>query len=632
MANGSDDGAVNSAAALLQAALEHHRAGRLPEAEPLYRQVLAVDPGHARALHLLGFLAYQSGLNERAIELIGKAIEQNPAEAACHSDLGLALQAEGRLDEAAAAYGRALALDPELAQAHYNLGNALQEMGRLGAAISCYERALGLSPDYAEAHCNLGIALRKQGKLAEALPCFGRALALKWDYPGAHCNLGNVLLDQGRLEAALAAYRRALAFDPNHVPAHTALLLSLSYHPATSIETLVAEHRNFDARHARRLLPVPVSHANDRSPDRRLRIGYVSPDFRAHSVAWFLEPVLRAHDRAAVELFCYAELAQPDSVTEMLQPLADRWRMTFGRSDAAVAAQIRADAIDILVDLAGHTAGNRLLVFARKPAPVQASWLGYPATTGLSAIDYRLVDAVTDPPGTADPQANEQLVRLPGGFLCYRPARDLRAPVPPPCLTGQAVTFGSFNNPAKLCEATLDAWAALLRRLPEARLLLKGKPFCDEATRALMLARFAERGIAPERIELVGWLADPAEHMMLYDRIDIALDPFPYNGTTTTCEALSMGVPVVSLRGDRHAGRVGASLLGQVGLPELVAGSVEDYLAIAAGLAADPQSLAALRSSLRARMLSSPLCDVSGFTRRLEATYRSLWQAWCAAQ
>ena len=613
-------------------AIQHHRAGRLADAEQLYEQILALDPAHARALHLLGFLAYQSGRNDRAVALIGKAIEQNPADASCHSDLGLALQADGRFEEAATAYGRALALDPQLAQAHYNLGNALQEMGRLSDAVSCYERALGLRPDYAEAHCNLGIAFRKQGKLAEALPCFGRALALKWDYPGAHSNLGNVLLDQGRLDAALAAYRRALGLDPNHLPAHTALLLSLNYHAAIAIETLVAEHRNFDAQHARRLLPVPAFHANDRSPDRRLRIGYVSPDFRAHSVAWFLEPVLRTHDRGAVDLFCYAELAQPDSVTAILRPLADQWRMTYGRSDAAVAAQIRADAIDILVDLAGHTAGNRLLVLARKPAPVQVSWLGYPATTGLSAIDYRLVDAVTDPPGTADGQASEQLVRLPGGLLCYGPPRDLRAPLPPPCLASQAVTFGSFNNPAKLSEASLDAWAALLRQLPTARLLLKGKPFCDEATRALTLARFAERGIAAERIELVGWLANPAEHMMLYDRIDIALDPFPYNGTTTTCEALWMGVPVVSLRGDRHAGRVGASLLGQVGLPELVADSFEHYLAIAAGLAANPQGLATLRSSMRARMLSSPLCDVSGFTRELEQTYRSLWQAWCAAQ
>ena len=269
------------------------------------------------------------------------------------------------------------------------------------------------------------------------------------------------------------------------------------------------------------------------------------------------------------------------------------------------------------------------MAFARKPAPVQASWLGYPATTGLSAMDYRLVDAVTDPPGIADAQASERLVRLPGGLLCYTPARDLGAPPAPPCLAAGSVTFGSFNNPAKLSEATLDGWAALLQRLPAARLLLKGSPFRDPGTRGLYRARLVQRGVAAERVELVGWIASPAEHLALYDRVDIALDPFPYNGTTTTCEALWMGVPVVSLRGDRHAARVGASLLRRVGLDELVADSVEAYIAIAAGLAEKPQELAALRSSLRPRMLASPLCDTAGFTRSLEAAYRAMWQRWC---
>jgi protein O-GlcNAc transferase len=299
-------------------------------------------------------------------------------------------------------------------------------------------------------------------------------------------------------------------------------------------------------------------------------------------------------------------------------------------SDEALAERIRHDGIDILVDLVGHTAMNRLLVFARRPAPIQVTWLGYPNTTGLTAIDYRLVDAVTDPEGEADALASETLVRLPGGFLCYGGHGGAPAPGPAPCLATGTVTFGSFNSPPKLSAATLDAWAQVLARLPESRLLLKGKPFADAATRALYLGRLAERGVAPERVELAAWLPDQA-HLALYDRIDIALDPFPYNGTTTTCQALWMGVPVVALRGDRHASRVGASLLTQIGLTDLIADSVEAYVETAIALAGDPARLADLRHSLRPRMAASPLCDATGFARKIEQAYRTMWQRWCEA-
>jgi predicted O-linked N-acetylglucosamine transferase (SPINDLY family) len=285
------------------------------------------------------------------------------------------------------------------------------------------------------------------------------------------------------------------------------------------------------------------------------------------------------------------------------------------------------------VDLAGHTASghaakSRLLVFARKPAPVQVTWLGYPNTTGLKAIDYRMVDEVTDPVEEADAFASETLVRLPGGFLCYGGDDGAPAPGPVPSLTTGTVTFGSFNSPPKLSPATLDAWAQVLTRLPEARLLLKGKPFADAATRALYHGRLAERGVGPERVELAPWLPEQA-HLALYDRIDIALDPFPYNGTTTTCQALWMGVPVVALRGDRHASRVGASLLTQIGLPDLIADSIGAYVEIAVALAGDPARLADLRHSLRLRMAASPLCDAGGFARKTEHAYRTMWQRWC---
>jgi predicted O-linked N-acetylglucosamine transferase (SPINDLY family) len=307
-----------------------------------------------------------------------------------------------------------------------------------------------------------------------------------------------------------------------------------------------------------------------------------------------------------------------------LQGLADHWLVTVGLSDDELAERVRTDGIDILVDLAGHTANSRLRVFARKPAPVQVTWLGYPNTTGLEAIDYRLVDVVTDPVGEADAFASETLVRLEGGFLCYGGLKGTPEPRVPPCVTTGTVTFGSFNNPAKVSAATFDAWATLLGRLPQARLLMKGKPFADAGTRALFLARFGERGVAADRIELMAQLPGVAAHLAVYHRVDIALDPFPYNGTTTTCEALWMGVPVVTLRGNRHAGRVGASLLSQLDLPDLIANSVEEYGEIAVSLASRPARLIELRSSLRPRMVASPLCDGRAFARKIEATFRTM--------
>jgi predicted O-linked N-acetylglucosamine transferase (SPINDLY family) len=327
-----------------------------------------------------------------------------------------------------------------------------------------------------------------------------------------------------------------------------------------------------------------------------------------------------------VEIFCYADVMHPDPVTDRLQGFADHWLATIGMSDDEMAARIRSDSVDILVDLAGHTAHNRLMVFARKPAPVQVTWLGYPNTTGLGAIDYRLVDAVTDPNGAADAFVSEIPLRLTDGFLCYGGPREAPEPADPPCLKTGVVTFGSFNNPAKVSTATFDAWAKLLTRLPEARLLLKGKSFADNTTRALFIARLGERGVTPERIELVAWAPSNAAHLALYERVDIALDPFPYNGTTTTCEALWMGVPVVTLRGNRHAGRVGASLLSHSRLTDWIADSVEDYVEIAVELAGNPVRLHDLRRSLRLRLATSPLCDSKAFAAQIEAAFRTMWQ------
>ena len=520
-----------------------------------------------------------------------------------------------------------LEFDPDDVEAHCNLGAALIEQRKLDEAIAAFRRAISIQPDHAEAHYNIGVVLAEQGKLDEARAAYRQAIDIRPDYAEAHSNLGKVLVDQGKLDEAIAAYRQSIVVKPSYVQAYSNLAFCVNFQNWTP----TAEHAAHHEWHERFGRPVSASivYANEREAGRRLKIGYVSPNFREHSIAFFLEPLLEAHDRQVFDVFCYAEVPRPDAVTARLKGYAGHWLGTVGLSDDAMAERIRMDGIDILVDLAGHTANNRLGVFARKPAPVQVAWLGYPNTTGLQTIDYRLVDAVTDPVGEADACASETLVRLNGCFLCYAGSRDAPEPATPPGLTGEMVTFGSFNNPAKLSPATLDAWGKLLAELPQARLLLKGKPFADAATRALFLSRLSERAVAAERVELVDWLPSATAHLELYNRIDIALDPFPYNGTTTTCEALWMGVPVVTLRGDRHRSRVGASLLTQAGLTDRIAGSLEEYLEIATALAADPDRLRDLRRTLRPRLAASALCDGPAFARKIEATYRAMWQHWC---
>jgi protein O-GlcNAc transferase len=602
--------------------------GKPDEAVLAYREAIGIKPDYAEAYSNLGVALVDQGKLDDAVAAYRQAVGVEPDLAAAYSNLGNALKDQGKLEEAIAAYRKAVSIKPDLAEAHSNLGNALRDQGRLDEAVLACRQAIGNRPDYAEAHCNLGNALRDQAKLDEAVLAYRQAIRIKPDYAEAHSNLGAALVDQGKHDEAIAAFRQATEIKPDLAEAYSNLLLCLNYDDKWTAEHLFAAHREWDKRYGRQISR-PTAYANDREVGRRLKIGYVSPDFRTHSVAHFVEPLLKEHDRQAVEVFCYAEVKRPDTVTTDLQGLADHWLATVGLSDDELAERIRADGIDILIDLAGHTAGNRLRVFARKPAPVQVTWLGYPNTTGLAAIDYRLVDAVTDPAGEANAWTSETLVRLEDGFLCYGARKDAPEPAVPSSLKIVTVTFGSFNNPAKLSAATLDVWATLLSRLPEARLLLKGEPFADAATRAFLLARLVERGVAAERIELVAWLPDAAAHLALYHRMDIALDPFPYNGTTTTCEALWMGVPVVTLRGDRHAGRVGASLLSQIGLTDLIADSVEEYVEIAVALAGNTGRLSDLRRVLRQRMAASPLCDGPAFARKLESAFRTTWQRWC---
>ena len=367
---------------------------------------------------------------------------------------------------------------------------------------------------------------------------------------------------------------------------------------------------------------------NSPNPDRRLRVAFLSPDFRYHAVSFFFEPLLAQHDREAIAIYCYAELEQPDFVTRGLQRLGGTWRQTHGLDDAALRAQLRADEIDIAVDLAGHTSSSRLHAFAVKPAPVTATWLGYPATTGLATIDWRITDARADPPGQ-ERFHTERLLRLPETFLSYQFfGSETPAIAPPPLLTHRGVTFGSFNNPQKFSPETIAAWARILALTPESRLMLKSRLFNESMRRQHLLDQFRVEGISAERLILRQPQPNILDHLGSYGDIDIALDPFPYNGTTTTCEAMFMGVPVVSLIGDRHAARVGFDLLSIVGLDELAAPTVEAYITIAVGLSQCPQRLVRFRRDLRERLQQSPLGDAPGFARAFERALREMWQAW----
>ena len=813
---------------LFDTALGRHRAGDLAEAESLYRQVVAQEPGHASALHNLGLLAQSAGRLPEASDWLQRASASNPDDATCHNNLGNVLRELGQPREALAAYRAAVRVDPDYLNAYFNLadtlmdsgeaaeaadcyrqilrlraddqealgglGIALMSLGKPNDAMACFERAimlrpndplahfniatahreqqrpdaalasyrkaLAINPGYAAAHnnvglllkskgerdqsaqafrdalranprhmparlnlvsllledndpecaeaqCrealaidpdhpdalqNLGTALVKQNRLREAVECYERVLRLMGDdiqaylklasaliglrqrdnaervlrqaldidpeHPRVHYLLGDVQVSQERLDeaiteyrivdstasayayaqdglgralwkqghprAAIAAYARALAARPSYSESHSNSVFAHNYLADISPAALLDTHRSWARTHASHFSP-GAGVARDRSAEP-LHIGYVSADFCRHSVAYFIEPLIVNRDKQRFRVSCYSNVAHPDDMSARIRDAADAWRDIRHLDDEAAAKLVRDDGVDILVDLSGHTAGNRLLLFARRPAPVQVSYLGYANTTGLSQIDYRLTDVLADPLGDADALHSETLIRLTTGFLCYARPSDAPAVSEAPALTNGCVTFGSFNNVAKINAQVVAAWARILNALPGSRLLLKSRQLADQGARRRLLALFAEHRVEPLRLELQGGMLKRREHLEAYARIDIALDPFPYNGTTTTCEALWMGVPVVALAGDAHRARVGASILHHSGLGELLTQDIDAYVDKALALAADIGGLNTLRRSLRERMARSELLDAAASTRDLENAYREMWQ------
>ncbi len=616
---------------LLTQAFAHHQAGRLPEAESLYREILRQDPRDANALHLLGVAAQQDGRNEEAVRLIRQAIALFPHGPAFHNNLGNALKATGDLEEARLAYLQALHLQPDYLEAQSNLGLVLHALKRWDEALTLFQAALALLPDNPVVLNNLGVTLNLLGRLEEAAEALKRSVVLDPNQPEAHNNLANILYDHGDLEAANVHTRKALELRPNYATAHSSLVFRLNYEVNQSREALFEAHQEWARQHEVPFLAEPPHFEVSREIGRRLRVGYVSSDFRAHSVAFFFEPLLAAHDPSAVEIFCYAQVPNPDDVTRRMMKLAGHWRNIVGQSDEVVSAMIREDRIDVLVDLTGHTGNNRLPVFARRPAPVLVNWLGYPNTTGMASFSARFTDAITDPDGEESIHS-EPLYRLPRGFLCYRPNPESPAVVALPASGGKPFTFGSFNSLLKVNVSVIAAWAEILERTPGTRLLMKGMLQRDAATRARFERIFQAHGVDLSRIELMPALASTHDHLAVYGQVDLALDPFPYNGTTTTCEALWMGVPTLTLHGNRHAGRVGSSIMHRVGLDEFVAPDLASYVNQAVGWTSRVGELARLREGLRERTAASDLCDAKGFASQVEDAYRELWSAWVQSQ
>ena len=600
-----------------------HQSGQIQQAMRIYAQILKKDANYPDALHLLGLSHHQLGNAEKAIEYINKAIGIAPNVPTLYNNLGEAYRLGGQLASAQECYEKALQLQPDHVGAHNNLGIILSELGRHEDAVDSYQRSLNINPEFGPALKNLANALVDLGKLDEAIRHYHAAIRLNPGDAELYNNLGTALTERRQFNKANQAFQKAISLKPEYSAAHSNLCFTLNYASELSLADYFKAHQNWASivESSRSQFQHNLEILNK---NKRLRVGYVSADLCSHSVSYFFEVLLKHHNPDAVDVYCYSDVVAPDKVTHRLQSLCPRWTSIVGQGDEEVARKIQKDRVQILVDLAGHSAANRLPLFALKPAPVQLSWLGYPGTTGLKAIDYRFTDEIADPSGDSEAFHSEELWRLPRGFLCFQGEPD--SPSPPAKTASDPICFGSFNNLSKTNHIVVQVWANILNALPQASLYLKSRQLADASVREHIQREFEKAGIEPQRIELQGRVSHRSQHLALYDKVDIALDTFPYNGTTTTCEALWMNVPVVTLRGDRHASRVGASILTHTGLTELIADSTAEYVGLALKLAADSDYRTNLSNGLRRRLQSADLSNGSQFARDVEAAYRSMWQ------
>ncbi len=684
-------------------AIAHHEAGRFDLAERGYQALLAAQPNHQDALHLLGLLRQRQGRLDEAIDLVRRAVEALPRFGPFRGTLGALLLEKGDVAGAIAAYQEAIALPPEIADIHNNFGNALLKASLARDAAESYRRAIALRADFSEAHGNLSNALSRLGEFEQAeraartaldlrpedarywlrlsdvlsrqarldearvaaqravdleragrvtnprgmalaltrlgdvlhrmhrtqdaLEAYQSAIAIDPHTAEARCSAAGVLSVQGLVAESIAMSREALRLRPDMTACHSNMLWTLHSDPRYGAKELLDEHVAWARQHTAGR-GQNVRHDNDRDPHRRLRVGYISGDFREHSTCRFYLPLLENHDKRHVNVLCYSTIEKSDDITNRVRNVADEWRDVGGLSDDELAEVIRRDRVDLLIDLPGHTGGNRLTALAHKPAPVQASWLGWLGTTGLPQIDYWIADALTVPHGEEKYFA-ERVYRLRAPFLCYGPPQGGPAVTETPVLRNGYVTFGSFNNLGKLSPALMESWAKILNDVPNSRLLLKALVLADDRTREKVLPLLARHGVPVDRVDLMPPEAETSRHLAAYGRVDVGLDMFPFNGATTTAEALWMGVPVVTMAGNSHVSRVGLSLVTSVGFGELCANDVNGYVATAVKLGIDVDRIRRLRETMRQRMETSPLMDGKGFAIAMEEAYRTMWRRWC---
>lgn len=646
------------AGALHYLGLIAHQGGNHQQAETLIRRALDEDPDHALFHNSLGGVLLSTGRVAEATECFRESARLKPDFPQARSNLSAGLHNLGQDSEAEAEALEAIKLQPQFPDAYVNLGNALESLGKSSEALESANLALELQPNHGLAHAVAGSALFSLRRSMDALNHFDQALTTCPNDPVIHMNRGNALLDLGQLNEAISAsqnavkinpalaiahavlggalkqqgrigdaqraFRNAMAAEPDRPSFHSDLLFAMHYDHGLTTQQILLEAEAWDRKFCASgedMLSSPPAFSTDNS--RPLRIGYVSADLRQHSVGYFMEAILRHHDPNAVEVFCYSNTRLEDERSALFKSLCPHWTNITQMSDEVTAKQIRDDEIDILIDLSGHTGSNRLPLFTRRPAPVQVTYLGFPGTTGLDTIDYRLTDAVADPEGADDGAYSETLMRLPSGFLCYTPPDDAPQVI---ARGGGPLTFGSFNNVPKINDQVIGVWSRILEKAPGTRLFLKHRSFSDGMTRQYYEALFSKFGISVDRLTLAGFIDGTDGHLAAYGQVDVALDTFPYNGTTTTTEALWMGVPVVTLAGDRHGARVSASLLTQAGLTSLIAPDIEGYVSLAVDLMADEITRKKYRLGLRERLKASALMDGSGFTRTLEEAYRHMWR------
>ncbi len=611
--------------------------GQLDEAVASFQKALQIDPGLVEAqtnlgniigsYYSAGILALKSGKPAEAVANFRKVLLIEPNLVEAHHNLGNALNELGQLGNAAASYQHALEINPDFAEAHCNLGTALQGLRKFREAAASYRKAIEINPVYAEAHFNMGNLLKDTGQLDKAVQSYRRAVEINPDLFQAYNNLGLALQELGQLDGATASYRRALEIKPDFVDTLDNLLLSLNYSASHSPAQFLEQARQYGSVVAA-MAGARFTNRQCSAQPERLRVGLVSGDLREHSVGHFLEGLLAHVDPSRIELVAYPTHHAEDSLTARIRPHFSAWQPLFGKNDEAAARLIHADEVHVLLDVSGHTEHNRLPVFAWKPAPVQATWLGLPTTTGMAEIDYVLGDPHAIPPEFKD-HFSETVWRMPDSYLCLTaPDSSVKVAALPARSTG-FVTFGSFNNLTKMNDRVVAAWARVLNSVPDSRLLLKTKQLGIAVLRESTLRRFAACGIASDRLILTDILASRDDHLATYNKVDIALDTFPYPGVTTSAEALWMGVPVLSLRGDRFLSRTAESIARIAGLPDWIAADEDEYVAKAVAFSSDLDRLAALRANLRQQVLASPLFDAPRFARNFED---ALWGMWTRYQ